>query len=203
MRRHEVTADQGCVLWGMHVIIPLSLRNRLLQELHEEHPGIVTMKSIARSYIWWPNLDAEIELMVKNCDVCQAVQKAPPSAPLYPWRWPAQVWQRVHMDFAEKDGNYFLGLIDSHSKWIEVAHMRSTTAQSTIDQMRLWFAAYGLPEEVVSDNGSQFISQDFNNFLKQNGVKQTLVSPYHPSSNGAAERTEQILKQALRKHAEV
>jgi len=201
-RRHELTADQGCVLWGMRVIIPPSLRNRLLQELHEEHPGIVAMKSIARSYIWWPNLDAEIELMVKSCEVCQAVRKAPPSAPLYPWRWPTRMWQRVHIDFAEKDGNYFLGLIDSHSKWIEVAHMRSTTAQSTIDQMRLWFAAYGLPEEVVSDNGSQFISQDFTNFLKQNGVKQTLVPPYHPSSNGAAERTVQILKQALRKHAE-
>ena len=196
-RRHELTADQGCVLWGMRVIIPPSLRNRLLQELHEEHPGIVAMKSIARSYVWWPNLDAEIELIVKSCEVCQAVQKAPSSAPLYPWRWPTRVWQRVHIDFAEKDGNYFLGLIDSHSKWIEVAHMRSTTAQSTIDQMRLWFAAYGLPEEVVSDNGPQFISQDFTNFLKQNGVKQTLVPPYHPSSNGAAERTVQILKTSI------
>ena len=144
----------------------------------------------------------KIELMVKSREVCQAVRKAPPSAPLYPWRWPTRVWQRVHIDFAEKDGNYFLGLIDSHSKWIEVAHMRSTTAQSTIDHMRLWFAAYGFSEEVVSDNGPQFISQDFTNFLKQNGVKQTLVPPYHPSSNGAAERTVQILKQALRKHAE-
>ena len=176
-RRHELTADQGCVLWGMRVIIPPSLRNRLLEELHEEHPGVVAMKSIAGSYIWWPNLDAEIELIVKSCEVCQAVRKAPPSAPLYPWRWPTRVWQRVHIDFAEKDGNYFLGLIDSHSKWIEVAHMRSTTAQSTIDQMRLWFAAYGLPEEVVSDNGPQIISQDFTNFLKQNGVNQTLVPP--------------------------
>ncbi len=186
----------------MRVIIPPSLRNRLLQELHEEHPGIVAMKYITRSYIWWPNLDAEIELMVESCEVCQAVRKALPSAPLYPWRWPTRVWQRVHIDFAEKDGNCFLGLIDSHSKWIKVAHMRSTTAQSTIDQMRLWFAAYGLPEEVVSDNGPQFISQDFTNFRKQNGVKQTLVPPYHPSSNGATERTVQILKQALRKHAE-
>ena len=48
------------------IILPL-LRNRLLQGLHEEHPGIVATKAIARSYLWWPNLDAEIELMVKNC----------------------------------------------------------------------------------------------------------------------------------------
>ena len=80
--------------------------------------------------------------------------------------------------------------------------MRSTTAQSRIDQMRLWFAAYGLPEEIVSDYGPQFISQEFTDFLKKNGVKQTLVPPYHPSSNGAAGRTVQILKQTLRKHAE-
>ena len=95
-RRNELTADQGCVLWGMRVIIPPLLRNRLLQGLHEEHHGIVYMKAIARSYLWWPNLDAEIELMVKNCEVCQSVRKAPPRAPLYLWRWPTRVWQRVH-----------------------------------------------------------------------------------------------------------
>ena len=152
-RQNELRADQGCVLWGMRVVIPPLLRNRLLQGLHEEHPAIVAMKAIARSYLWWSNLDAEIELKVKNCEVCQSVRKAPPRAPLYPWRWPTRVWQRVHIDFAEKDGNSFLGLVDSHSKWIAVAHMTSTSAKSTIDQLRVWFAAYGLPQEVVSDNG--------------------------------------------------
>ena len=109
--------------------------------------------------------------MVKNCEVCQSVRKAPPRAPLYQWRWPTRVWQRVHIDFAEKDGNSFLDLIDSHSKLIEVAHMTFTLAKSTIDQLRVWFAAYGLPEEVVSDNGPQFIASGFVDFLKQNGVK--------------------------------
>ena len=95
------------------------------------------------------------------------------------------------------DGENFLVLIDSHSKWIEVEHMRSTTAQSTIDILHRWFAAYGLPEEIVSDNGPQFISDEFAVF-----VKQTLTPPYHPASNGAAERTVQLLKQALCKHVE-
>ena len=152
--------------------------------------------AIARSYLWWPNLDAQIELMVKNCEVCQSVWKAPPRAPPYPWRWPTRVWLRVHIDFAEKDGNSFLGLVDSHSKWIEVAHMTSASAKSTIYKLRVWFAAYGLPEEVVSDNGPEFIASEFVDFLKQNGVKQKLVPPYQPSSNGAAERTVQIFKQA-------
>ena len=63
----------------------------LLPGLHEEHPGIVAMKAIAWSYLWWPNLDAEIEQMVKNCEVCQSVWKVPPRAPLYLWRWPTRV----------------------------------------------------------------------------------------------------------------
>ena len=107
-RQNERTADRGCVLWGMRMIILPLLRNRLLQGLHEEHPGIVAMKAIARSYLWWPNLDVEIELIVKNCEVCQSVWKASPRAPLYLWRWPTRVWQRAHIDFAEKDGIVFL-----------------------------------------------------------------------------------------------
>ena len=125
--QNELTADQGCVLWGMHVIIPSLLRNRLLRELHEERPAIVATKAFARSYLWWPNLDAEIELMVQNCEVCQynTIQ--------YLWRWPTRVWQRVYIDFPEKEGNNFLGLVDSHSRWIEVASTTSTSAKSTID----------------------------------------------------------------------
>lgn len=84
-------------------------------ELHEEHPGIFVIKAIARSYIWWPSLNEEIELMVKGCEVCQSVQKAPPAAALHPWKGPTRVWQRALIDFVDKDGNYFLGLINSYS----------------------------------------------------------------------------------------
>lgn len=65
--------------------------------------------------------------------------------------------------------------------------------------LRTLFASFGLPEEVVSDNGPQFTSSVFKSFLKNNGVKQTLTPPYHPASNGAAERSVQILKQSLTK----
>ena len=101
--------------------------------------------------------------------------------------------------FAEKDCNNFLVVIDSHSKWLEVKHMTSTTSQRTIAVLRDLFSSYGLPEEVVSDNGPQFVSHDFTNFMNMNGIKHTLIPPYHPASNGAAERSVQILKQELRK----
>lgn len=102
--------------------------------------------------------------MVKSCDVCQAVRAAAAAAPLYPCRLPTRVWQWVLIEFEKKDGNYFLGLIDNHSKWIKMALMTSATAQATTDQLRIWFAAYGLPEEFLSVNGPQFISTEFMDF---------------------------------------
>ena len=131
-RKHELSTEQGCLLWGTRTIIPNSLRIRLLRELHEEHQGIVAMKAIARSYMWWPRLNDDIEAQAQSCQICQTVRTGPPVAPLHPWNWPTRVWQRLHIDFAEKDGNNFLVVIDSHSKWLEVKLMTSITSQRTI-----------------------------------------------------------------------
>ena len=152
--------------------------------LHEEHQGIVAMKAIARSYMWWPRLNDDIEAQAQNCQIFQTVRTSPPVAPLHPRTWPTRVWQRLHIDFAEKDGSNFLVVVDSHSKWLEVKLMNSTTSQRTIAVLRDLLSSYGLPEEVVSDNWPQFVSHEFSNFMKMNGIKHTLTPPYHPASNG-------------------
>ena len=199
VRRQELSAEQGCILWGQRVIIPPFYRQKLLEDLHHEHPGICRMKALARSYLWWPGCDADIQELVQGCSVCQAVQKMPAVAPLHHWKWPERVWQRIHIDFAEKDKQHFLIVIDSHSKWLEVFPMSSTTSQNTIAVLRSLFASYGLPEELVSDNGPQLVSKEFTQFLQSNGIKHTAVPAYHPASNGPAERSVQILKRALTK----
>ena len=64
-----------------------------------------------------------------------------------------------------------------------------------------FFANFGLPEEIVSDNGPQFSSQDFELFCVNNGIKHTSTPPYHPVINGAAERAVQMVKQAMARMA--
>ncbi|XP_016303649.1 uncharacterized protein K02A2.6-like [Sinocyclocheilus anshuiensis] len=184
---------------GMRVVVPHKLRKRVLEELHTGHPGIVRMKAIARSYVWWPGLDADIELQVKMCQSCQQIQKMPSQAPLHPWEWPSKPWERIHVDFAGPcEGHMYLVVVDAHSKWPEVQLMTSTTAEKTIGVLRNLFSHYGLPEVLVSDNGPQFVSQEFANFLKANHVKHIRSAPYHPATNGQAERFVQSLKQALK-----
>ena len=198
-RREELSVDQGCLLWGLRVVIPGRYRDRLLDELHQEHHGICRMKSLARGYLWWPGLDTDIARRVSGCQVCASVGKSPPKAPLHPWKWPVKPWERIHIDFFQKDKSTFLIVVDAYSKWLEVIPMTSTTSLKTIEVLRSLFARYGLPEEVVSDNGPQLASEEFSQFMKQNGVKFTRVPPYHPASNGAAERSVQTTKVVLAK----
>ena len=76
-RKHEITIKGNCLLWGIRVLIPKKLHQKILQELHLDHPG----KSLARSYVWWPNLDADIEVMVKSCLPVSLSNLLPPKLP--------------------------------------------------------------------------------------------------------------------------
>ena len=108
-----------------------------------------------------PCLDADIEDYVKGCHACINTYQAPKTTPLLLWQWATQPWQRVHVDFLEIKGQQFFLLVDSYSKWLEVVPMDSTMAQATISVLNTIFSRYGFPDEIVSDNGPQFIAEDF------------------------------------------
>ena len=199
LRREQLSTDQGCLLWGMRVIVPASLQNRMLGELHFTHPGVVKMKLLARSYIWWHRMDQDIEQLVSSCEMCAAHRSLPPKAPLHSWPWASNPMQRVHIDYAEIEGQQVLIIIDVHSKWIDAIPVSKPTANGTIDALRVFFANYGLPAELVSDNGPQFTAYEFREFCSNNGIKHSRTPPYHPASNGAAERAVQVVKQAVKK----
>ena len=197
--KDEFTTEQGCLLRGIRVVIPGKFQARLLDELHENHPGIVRMKSLARMHMWWSTLDTDIENKVNNCVSCQHNRSPVAKAPPNPWRWPNQPWKRIHIDYAGPFMNkMYLIVVDSHSKWLEVITMGSTTSESTINALRYLFSSYGLVEEIVSDNGPQFVSVEFLTFVKANGIKHIYSAPYHPSSNGLAERAVRIFKTAMK-----
>jgi len=96
-------------------------------------------------------------------------------------------------------GHMFLVLVDAHSKWMEVKAVKAATSASTISQLRSIFATHGIPELLVSDNGSVFTSSEFEEFMRLNGIRHTTSAPYHPATNGLAERAVQTFKSFLKK----
>lgn len=195
----ELTTEQGCIMWGMRVVVPKKLQNKILTELHDSHLGVVKVKSLARQHVWWPNIDSAIEDLISKCKHCISAKKNPPHSPLHPWEWPTKPWQRIHIDFAGPIANLnLLLLVDAHSKWPEIIPMRSTTAKATIFQLKLIFARFGLPERIVTDNGPQFSSDEFKDFTRRNGIRHTFSAPYHPATNGAIENFVGTTKRSIK-----
>ena len=106
-RKSELSVLDGCLLWASRIIVPPPGRQMVLNELHETHPGVSKMKALARAYVWWPGMDAQITEMVKTCRVCQESRPAPAAAPMgvaFP------TLSRLHLDYA---GPLFLVLVEA------------------------------------------------------------------------------------------
>ncbi|XP_043244647.1 uncharacterized protein K02A2.6-like [Amphibalanus amphitrite] len=138
-RADELSTDADCVLWGGRVVVPRALQDRVKQQLHEGHSGCTKMKQLARRFVWWPGLDAELEALARGCPACESKRAAPPHEERHPWE-PAQgPWQRVHADFAGPlKGTWFLVMVDSFSKWAEMIPMKTTTSERTQTTAEAW-----------------------------------------------------------------
>lgn len=180
--RLELNVLDGCILWGSRVIVPSPGQAQVMEALHDAHLGISRMKSLARSFVWWPEMDSALEEKVKACSACQSNQKMPGSALLHPWRWPGHAWSRLHLDFAGPFmGQAFLVLVDAHLKWLDAHIMSNMTAAVTTEKLRSIFATHGLPDTVVTDNGPTFTSEVFKELMEKNGIRHVLTAPYHPA----------------------
>ncbi|XP_058983670.1 uncharacterized protein K02A2.6-like [Musca domestica] len=200
----EYTIDAGILFKGKRVIVPTSLQEAVLEELHYTHIGITKMKQLARRYVFWSSIDKDIEQFVRSCSACALVKKNPPKAVLHPWEEPDGNWQRIHIDYAGPyQGYQFLVVVDAKSKWAEVGVCSSApTSTSTIEMLNNIFARNGYPDVLVSDNATIFKSEEFQNFCTNSGIFQKYIAPGHPATNGLAERNVQTLKQRLAAMAE-
>ena len=199
VRRLELSVMNNCVMWGDRIIIPQGGRKRFLEILHSTHSGTSRMKSRARGLAWWPNMDSQIEVCARQCSVCEEHSRIP-AVPMHPWSFPDGPWERLHVDFMGPFmGSMCLVIVDAYSKWIDVYPMNSIDAPTTIRKLRNCFATHGLPLSIVSDNGPTFTSQEFRCWLEHNGIRHVRSAPYHPASNGLAERAVQTVKNGVRK----
>lgn len=94
----------------------------------------------------------------------------------------------------------YLVIVDAYSKWPEVVNFRQNTkAAKLVEVFQALFTRHGLPDHVVTDNGRQFSSAEFSEFLRHNGVKHMFTAPYHPAMHGAAENFVGTMKDKVSK----
>ncbi|XP_054287577.1 uncharacterized protein K02A2.6-like [Macrosteles quadrilineatus] len=197
-KREELSFENGILLWFGRLVIPAKLRSRVMEILHEGHPGIVAMKGKARFQVWWPKLDKDLEEHTRHCNGCQENRSKDPEMPLFSWPVPGEVWSRIHIDFAGPFmGKMWLIVVDARSKWLEVFPMSSTSTKSTIKALEELFSRFGYPRVIVSDNGPQLTSYEFQTFCKSLNIKHARITPYHPKSNGLAERCVRTFKERM------
>ena len=197
---NSLSTENGCVFYGLRVIIPSTLRNHILKLLHLGHFGMQRMKQLARSTVHWPRIDFDIENLCRKCTSCGQFQNKPDKPSIHPWMMPEKPWSRLHLDHAINFlGRNWLVLVDAYSKYPCIHPTTSTSSKSTTAILEQEFAHFGYPHTLVTDNATTFMSQEFQAWCKQRGIVHLTGAPYHPATNGAAERLIQSFKQALRK----
>ncbi|GBN69352.1 Uncharacterized protein K02A2.6 [Araneus ventricosus] len=184
-REAQYTIEDGNILYGQRVCIPKKYQKNVLDELHTGHLGMVKMKTLARSFVYWKEIEKDIEEAARNCVDCARHKTDLAKAKVHYWEYPSMPWERIHIDSAEPIFEHmFLLIVDAHSKWLELHPMKVTTTKKTIECLGDSFARFGLPRVLVSGNGSQFTSYEFQRFMRSNGIKHKTSVPFKPSSNG-------------------
>ncbi|XP_058987406.1 uncharacterized protein K02A2.6-like [Musca domestica] len=197
--RFELSILGNLLLRGTRLVIPASLRQRVLDLGHEGHPGETVMKRRIRSKIWWPLVDRDIEKYVKSCYECMLVSRPIPPAPMKRRIMPDSPWACVAMDLLGPLPNhdFVFVVIDYYSRYHELKFMKKITSTEIIDFLEEIFARHGYPKSITADNGPQFVSEEFKTFCSTNNIDLMTSPPYWPQANGEVENLNRSLLKRL------
>ena len=196
--------DELCIygeilLRGSRIVVPKTLRDKVVRLAHEGHQGIVKTKYRLRSKVWWPGMDKDVEQLCKVCHGCQVTSRYDPPEPMSRVLPPSAPWHDCSADLLGPlpNGESILVLVDYFSRFVEVAILKSTTSAKIIEAISPVFARFGVPFSLRTDNGPQFVSGEFEAFLRIYGVEHRTTTPLWPAANGEVERQNRSLLKCL------
>ena len=198
----ELAFTEGIIYRGERVVVPTSLRPEMIQEVHSSHMGVQACLRRARECLYWPGMNAEIKQYVAQCDTCQQYSVSQSREPLLPLEIPERPWEVVSCDLFHLKANNYLITVDHLSNFFEVDKLDDMTAKMVIRKLRVHFSRYGQPEVLISDNGPQFVSSEFEQFASSWNFTHRTSSPNHQQANGRAEAAVKICKRLLMKAAD-
>ncbi len=196
--KRKLSYENGLLSKDGKVVPPESLRAKILEETHAGHPGIVRMKSLLRQTYWWPGINKMAEQKCRECGPCQKSQKSNPVSVMPERRIPkpSQPGQQYAIDIT---GPYFNGhsvviLVDYNSRFPFYLDTIDTSTRQITKWLDTVFQVQGLPQGLVSDNGPQFTSKEFESYLDERDIFHYTTPVYAPQENGLVERFNRYVK---------
>ena len=197
--RQSLSNADGLLCNGDLIVPPALLRDKFIKAVHDDvHGGTTATRNRLKLEAWWPGYCDSVEQFVKRCPTCCRLK---PTVPRHTHTWPEELrpWSRVHMDHGHIPGvGLLLILVDAYSGWPEVFLVPDRRAQTVKSVLRSIFSRNGVPRVLVSDNAAEFSDRDLGQWLLRIGCHPMKTPPYHPQSNGLAERMVQTVKRGLR-----
>ena len=200
--RDELAVEDGILMKGVRLIIPKQLQQEVLNQIHYAHLGIEKCKLKARNSVFWRGINSDIEEMVRKCSTCQAHQLSQTREPMQPHPVPPRPWHTLSTDLFHWEQNTYLLVVDMYSKFPLVRKLNSLSSKSVIAHLKGIMEEHGIPELLISDNGPQYASEDFQKFAACYGFTHNTTSPHYAQANGFVERQVQTIKKLFTKSRE-
>ena len=194
------------------VMVPVQLRSRIMELAHGSlmggHMGIKKTADKIQSAFYWPGIQGDVTRYCKSCDVCQkTVNKGSvPKVPLEKMPLIDKPFKRVAIDLVgpigppSEDGHrYILTLVDFATRYPEAVPLKNIDTETVAEALVDIFSRLGVPEEILSDLGTQFVSEGMKEVTRLLSIKQLTTTPYHPMCNGLTEKFNGTMKSMLKR----
>lgn len=175
------------------------MRPEMLTKIHASHLGIEASLRKAKDTLFWPYMNTDIKEEVEKCETCNEYKDNQAKEPLMSHEVPNRPWSKLGLDLFTLHGKEYMVLVDYYSDYWEVDQLRLTTTAAIIAKLKPHFRRFGIPDELVTDNAPNLVSDEFAKFATEYEFKHITSSPYHSKSNGKAESAVKIVKKLLKR----
>lgn len=209
---HRIVIETESQKITKQLVVPKCLRTRVMEQAHNAitggHQGIRRTTDKVLSAFYWPGLQMDVTRFCRSCAICQKTidKGSDRKVPLQPMPLIDQPFKRVAVDLigpihppSEKGHRYILTLIDYATRYPEATPLKNIDTDTVAEALVDIYTRVGVPEEVLSDLGTQFVSDCMTEVSRLLSIKQLTTTPYHPMCNGLVERFNGTLKKMLKR----
>ena len=187
------------ILNDSRIVVPKAMRPFIVNQVHSAHTGKARCLHKARAEFFWPGMTEDIERAVDSCEACQKFSRSQPEEEILSFPPTTEPMQLVGSDLFSFAGDQHVIMADAFSGMIFVKRLARETSTAVINALMSFFRLIGLPQNLMSDNGPCYDSEEFKEFCLTYNIKHLTSSPGHPRSNGLSESHVANAKNLLRK----